>query len=343
MLNQQEIGKLVSHGREISTARSGDTALGPLSQLPGNWGNSGNLVGHGWNLIALPFRQPGSPLSPSPAPESTDFRLLLNQFDETLAFTKVDKAVPNRGAATKNLFDRDQHLAALQYIQNINQVAAVDEPVTSDAPDTPKGPKTIHHEPGLLLHMFSQTDGGPDIARLGTIPHGDAVLALGNGVVSDGPPNFDQAGDFSGLPVGVNPDVDKNPYLLPYKKFRDAPFKGLFNPVDPLALLKSTAEGMKIKRTTTLTFDTTLATGGISNIPFVTRQANATSMRVIFWIEELDEANSMGQPRIVLQYAQKILLAFFPIGSEKIGIIQWPHISINTMELLATSSDAVKA
>lgn len=331
MLTQAQLAAVVGAGRRITKAVPGDSALGDLTNLPGTWQNVGDLTGHGWNMIALPFKEPSRQISG----QNADFRLLLNQYNETLEFSTVDKGVPNRGAAVAALFDRDQHLAALQYIQAIEQIAAVDVPATANTPDTPKAAAAIHHEPGLFLHLLSQADGGPDIARLATIPHGDAVLALGSGVTAAGGPDFDHVGDISPLPVGVDADVDNNPYLAPYKQFKTAPFKGLFDPTNPLALLKAAAQGFKIKKTTTITLDTALLTGGISNIPFVVRQANATAMRAIFWIEELEDLDAEGRPQFILQYAQRIFLQFFPIGWGT-GLIKWPHISINTMARVAT-------
>jgi hypothetical protein len=335
MLNSTELLQVVSAGRTITPAIPGDPALGDLTQLPGIWANADDLVDHGWNMIALPYKEPGRTVNPDTPDQKSEFRLLLNQFNETLTFSIVDKGVPNRGAAFAQVFDRDQHLAALQYIQNIVQVAAVDFPQTPDTADTPKESAAIHHEPGLFLHLFSQTDGGPDIARLATIPHGDAVLALGSGVVVNGPPDFDNIGDFSPLPIGPDADVDHNPYLAPYKHFKDNPFKNLFDPTNPLALLKGAVQGVKIKTTTVLTFDTTLATGGIHNIPFVTKQANASRMRAVFWIEELADLDAQGNPQFMLQYAQRVLLDFFLVGPSGVGLIKWPHISINTMKLVA--------
>lgn len=331
MLSSSALGAVVAAGRSIQTARRGDPALGPLALLPGTWANEPDLAGHGWNMTALPLKKPGNTITPD---QPSDFRLLLNQFNENLIFSLVDTGVPNRGAAQAKLFDADQHLAALQYIQDIKQIAATDFPNTPDIPDTPKGAAAIHHEPGLFLHLHSQADGGPDIARLATIPHGDSLTALGNGVTYDGPPNFDHIGDFSPLPVGVSPDVDHNPYLAPYKVFRDAPFKSLFNPVDPLALLKA-AVPKNVQRTTVITVDTTLLTGGIANIPFIVRQADATTMRAVFWIEELSAPPVGGIPQIVLQYAQRVLLEFFPAPGTAGIRIKWPHITINTMKLVA--------
>ena len=341
MLNAAELTAVVGNGRVIAPAQRNDPALGPLEKLPGTWSNADALDGHGWNMIALPFRKPGrvvlpdEPDDPAAPGLKSDFRLLLNQFNETLTFTFLDKGVPNRGAAEASLFDADQHVAAMQYIQDIKQIAGDDFPPTPDRPDTPKLAAAIHHEPGLFLHLLSKTDGGPDIARLATIPHGDSVLALGNAVETDGGPNFDHAGDFSPLPIGVNTDVVNNPYLKPYLHFKQAPFRALFDPTNPLDLLKRAAAASRIKTTTTITFDTSLLTGGISNIPFVVKQANAVSMRAVFWLEELVDPGADGLPQFQLQYAQRVLLSFFPAGDPKIGEIQWPHISINTMKLTA--------
>lgn len=94
-------------------------------------------------------------------------------------------------------------------------------------------------------------------------------------------------------------------------------------------------QGVNIKTTTMLSLDTDLATGGINNIPFVARQANATRMRAVFWIEELADPDPQGNPQFMLQYAQRVLLDFFPIGANSVGQIRWPHISINTMKLTA--------
>src|SRR5262249_26302386 len=154
---------VVSTGRTVQRAQRGDEALGVLGLLPGTWSNKPDFQGHGWNMIALPLAQPGKVIVP---PQTSDYRLLLNQTNEILKFENVDKGVPNRGAAQTALFDADQHVAALQYIQHVEQIAAEDFPATPDTPDTPNGPKAIHHEPGLFLNLLSQVDGGPEIARL---------------------------------------------------------------------------------------------------------------------------------------------------------------------------------
>jgi len=318
MLHDYQIEAIKGKGRSIYAAQAGDEDLGPLKLLPGVWKNLPGLPGRGWNMIALPF---------STEPESRlNYRLLANQYNEELKFTLVDKAVPNRGIRREETtVDADQFLVTLDYEQQIKQIASADFPNSgkAGAPDL-----AIHHEPGLWLHMLNEVTDGLDIARLATIPHGDSVLALGRSSESDGAPTI---AAVNGLPVGVEQDLE-SPYLAPYKHFHTNLFEGLFDPVNPHLLLEAANQGIDIVRTTTLEVDTTHPTGGIVNIPFIVKQANAASMKSTFWIQELAEKDHHGVPKLRLQYLQVVLLDFFPRRDGLPGVIRWPHVSINTME-----------
>jgi hypothetical protein len=309
------------HERYVAVAQTGDPDLGPLHLLPGKWVGQGR----GWNMIALPFaKTEGQPL---------DYRLLLNQFDEELNFTLVDKAVPNRGVDDAHTAQTDQFTVTLDYEQVIHQVAVEDRPPSqvTGAPGI-----AIHHEPGLFLNMTNEIlPEGFDVARLGTIPHGDSVLALGTSSVVD---DVAPIPAVNGLPIGVNQDLGSR-YLEPYKHFHENPFVGTvtapgfpgFDPTAPQLLLTLANQGVTVTRTTVLTLDTTLATGGITNIPFIVRQANAVSMKSTFWIQELAGTDG-GEPTLRLQYLQIVMLDFFPRRDGLPGRIAWPHVSINTLE-----------
>jgi hypothetical protein len=320
MLSLERITALRDQGRRVELAQPGDSDLGPLQLLPGTWKNIPNLIGRGWNMIALPFAtQPDSPI---------DYRLLLNQYNEELKFTVVDKAVPNRGVKRDGgITNTDQFVVTLDYEQVIQQIAAEDQPVSGLAGNPGIA---IHHEPGLWLHMTNETDEGSDIGRLGTIPHGDALLALGKGVVSDGAPTIPA---INGLPIGITQALT-NPYLAPYEHFHKNPFMGVFDPTEPHLLLRA-ATPANVVRTTTLSVSTKVETAGIVNIPFITRQANAAEMISTFWIMELEEQGLDGRPRLVMQYLQIVLLDFFQRRDGMPGLIRWPHVSINTMEKIA--------
>jgi hypothetical protein len=124
--------------------------------------------------------------------------------------------------------------------------------------------------------------------------------------------------------------------LAPYKHFNDNPFRKVFNPVHPNELLKETNSKVKIAKTTEFTFDTKFGTGGIHNIPFVEKQADASEMTAHFWIQELAEKDANGNPKLRLQYTQTVMLDFFK--GPKGDVIKWPHVSINTMEKVADES-----
>ena len=323
MLNEAEVNAIKGSSRTISAARMGDKNLGPLQLLPGTWKNLPNLPGRGWNMIALPF---------STAPQSQfpfNYRLLLNQYNEELKFTLIDTGIPNRGIERNGAtIETDQFLVALDYQQSINQVIAEDAP---NSPHVGNPGAAIHHEPGLWLHMINQADDGLNIARLATIPHGDTVLAMGRSSKIAGVATIP---DIRGLPMGVKQYLT-NPYLGPYDQFHKNLFRGLFDPTIPNELLKAANQGLNIVSTTILDVDTDIPNGGISNIPFITKQANATSMKSTFWIQELAEQDANGNPKLRLQYSQVVFLEFFARQDGVPGTIRWPHVSINTLEKIA--------
>lgn len=323
--------------REVRIATTGDPALGPYALLPGTWANEPSLPGRGWNSIALPFvSDPDEDVVPPARP--LDYRLLCNQFNEHLRFDLIDDDVPNRGVDDARTVNTDQFVVTLDYEQVVTQVAAEDFPLSGRA-GAPGA--AIHHEPGLFLHTVDHALTPPNpfpVARLGTIPHGDALLAMGRVTVTEGVgpviPNVD------GLPDGVPADLSLG-YLRPYRHFDDNLFQGVFTPVRPAALLARGTVGAspftgsafdpahEVVRTTRFEFDTTFATGGIRNIPFVTSQANASEMKFTMWLVELVDAN--GDQQLVLQYVQVVHLDFFARFDGQPGRIRWPHVSINTL------------
>lgn len=329
--------------------------LGPLEQLLGIWTGKGT----GWNMIALPFQN-----APSP-PAGFKFRLLMNQYDEELQFTFVDDNVPNRGLSRLGDPDFDQFVVTLDYQQKIAQVVAEDRPPSGEAGGLGL---PIHHEPGLWLYMKNRrskndqikgdevTEVMIDVARLASIPHGNSVLAVGKSELHDGMPEIPPV---SGLPSGRfedvrTPDYDfkSDPYLEPYHHYIANPFMGNvaapgfpgFNPADMNEILRFANQGVNVVRTTTLTVDTTRKTGGITNAPFTVREAEPVSMKSTFWIQELEEKDEAGKPRLRLQYSQVVMLHFFhPREDEFPGLAVWPHISIATLEKVPADYTLVPA
>ena len=318
--------------------------------LSGTWTSEAQ----GWNLIALPV-----------GPKK--FRLLMNQYGETLKFGLADLCVPNRGAAETA---PDQHIDAIAYEQIIVQKGVADFPATKLIAPNGNG---IHHEPGFFLQLLDHVtkghteevkkgklEKGDDveltIARQASIPHGNSVLAMGTIQTFLGAPTIVngtakigiEMGDEDATPERIQDKDYTNPYLKPYDHFQTSPFgkgpanigfPGLF-PKDANAILKFALSKFKlrVKKTTALHFDTkyrnkNLTNTPISNIPFVQREANVTEMHADFWIMELDKHDESEPTEFIMQYSQTVYLEFFESDDkdEKGKLIRWPHVSINTL------------
>lgn len=158
--------------------------LGLLKDLAGNW------HGHGFNLVARPAFQLGT---------NVNLFLELNQTEETLKFDPIASSIPNRG-----VFQDDIELFGLTYLQKI-----------SDA--TTGG--ALHIEPGIWVRQPATTQppesppsGGDIVARMGSIPHGNALLAGGS------------ATPFSGSPTIGAPTGGGNPAFSLFPSFNSSPF-----------------------------------------------------------------------------------------------------------------------
>jgi hypothetical protein len=297
--------------------------LGLLADLQGTW------VGTGFNVISLPDFA-SAPPSTGPAP----FRLLLNSTIETLQFIPVGGSVPNRGALTAigaTTGQPDIALNGLSYLQRVSDFT------TNQA---------LHIEPGFWLSIPPTTVLPPQpaatIARLSTIPHGDSLTAPGGGFGIAGGPEIaavstlpSKDGVVLGQPYTVpfqNPPLPSN-FKLPYVQ-------------NPNLALQEAILGQDIVQTVVLivsTHATNLTTpahaihqdpnpggtlinipapsGGISNIPFVVQNANATQLDAIFWIETVQQPD--GSTFMQLQYTQTVILNFLGIN--------WPHVSVATL------------
>ena len=336
----------------ISPARSTvDQNLGFLAELAGTW------EGQGFNLIARPDKEGGSPLF-----------LELNQTFEALSFIPISSSIPNRGDLVN-----DVELFGLTYLQKV-----VDT-VTKGA---------LHIEPGIWIHIPSQDVGATQsVARMGTIPHGNALLAQGTAIRLD---------PFPGNPF--NPDVLSAANTAPFAVGAPMPVPGTlggFAPYDlsdltpasvnfrtpagnvpgtplptdilgvpmqdliqdPTKLLTAALSGQVIESMTVINIATVAslqqllpnASGGpapppktnsfsggggsIGNIPFLQTNANAATVFATFWIEKI-KGPTPETGFVQLQYVQTVLLNF-PIvkpGSPPGANLSWPHVSVATLQ-----------
>lgn len=280
---------LVSTFRASPPTTQDSEQLGHLADLPGTW------VGQGFNLIALPNGQQNN--------QPSIFRLMLNNTIETLTFGALGGAVPNRGgqdASGKPV--QDIFFKGLHYFQQV-----------SDA----KSFAGLHVEPGLWLNLPGS------LARLGTVPHGDSLLAQGTGFEVPGGPQFAVADPtpFTVDASGKMQLITDQDYIKPYSDASLFP-AGITaaDVMDPNRLLAAAIAGQNITKTVVLQVDSK-DQGGILNIPFVKQNADVVDVSAIFWIETVH--NPDGTEFMQLQYTQTVILDF--------AGIRWPHISIATM------------
>jgi hypothetical protein len=117
-----------------SLGDTGDDDFSIIELLRGVWASPNQ----GWNLIALPFRDPSAPFN---------YRLLMNQYSESLRFNFADKGVPNRGITPDATGAHDQLIDAIDYDQIVTQIEVEDFPPSGLKA---KNNEPIHHEPGFF-------------------------------------------------------------------------------------------------------------------------------------------------------------------------------------------------
>lgn len=306
--------------RASAPSAAKDDPLGLLAELPGTW------AGKGLNVMALPTAEP-----------DTKFRVKLNAFQESLTFNDIGAQIPNRANVPNPLgaIQPDIDLFGLHYLQMI---------------DDSNGEGPLHLETGIWLNVPATTNppADPTVVRLASIPHGDSVLAQGSAFVVKGGP---QIGVADATPFTLNPATGARindtsaPYLAPYTNAVPPPGIPTAAILNPNVLLQSAIAGQTIAKTVVLIVNASPVggindspvtpqpgpDGGIVNIPFVVRNANANSMSSIFWIEWVQNAD--GNHFLQLQYTQTVILDFpvpGPDGKTMIDI-KWPHISVATL------------
>lgn len=308
-MNESPLKNAIAGARKLSAKEAESVDLGPLAQLMGKWKSApiaNENIAQGWNTISVPG--------------SHGFVFEVIPYTETLTFTPAVMAA-NKGPFV-NGNEVVQQITGLIYEQAIFSACPADKPCNKDFPSGSQ----IHAETGFLLNV-GNPEGGFNIARLSTIPHGNSVLALGNSQISKNPGDnfFPKA---SSVPTNLNGSAITHLGFGYAEEITNPPgqFPNIFNQVDPNTFLKTALGKNVITEMTTLVMNTNNknAGGGILNIPFIQANATATSMEAIFWIETLE-----GNPQLHLQYTQTINLVFPPSGTA-IPIV-WPHVTVNTL------------
>jgi hypothetical protein len=197
--------------------------------------------------------------------------------------------------------------------------------------------EALHIEPGLWLTIpeTSAPQAAASIARLATIPHGNAVCTVGftEEVVPDGLPAIPPANTVP-FPVGSPPPAPgtQNPFaeydLSRDSDFRSAPVPAgvtqevIDDPNVPLrqVLAAQAAAGQTLAHITRL-ITSTAKVGGIDNIPFIVTNAETLTLDSVFAIETV--RGPLGKEFLQLQYSQTALLNF--------GGLSYPHVTVGTL------------
>lgn len=265
--------------------------LNPLADLLGTW------MGRGLSVIAVPKAGGGN----------REFILKVNPFIELLTFSPLGAHVPNRGKI------EDEFVFGVEYHQRI-----ADE----------KTNEALHVETGMFL-LLPQTSGDNRIVRQASIPHGNAVLAMGPffpDKASPTNPNVAPPVMREDVRFSTIPDSGKD---TP-QGYADAFLRTLPGGVaisEPNTFLENILKEQKVVEMTTLITQTGDERGEVVSIPFIRQNANVSFFKSIFWIETIAVGDSTFQQ---LQYSQKIDLQFFEKFGES-GLITWPHVTVASL------------
>jgi hypothetical protein len=288
--------------------------LGALAALEGTW------KGRGFNAIWRPHHGQGS-----------DRFLELNLTDETLAVTKINGAIPNRGIAM-----HDINMFGLTYMQQISESS------------TGAG---LHIEPGIWATVPKTSDPSvpASVVRMASIPHGTVVLAQGVAEVHKGGPQTIPDNNilpfFFGSPRPKNREFNSVAQTFPELDLSQATKFRFVAPGVTQAMVKnpnrvlqkalqSSLHGTTMKQRTFLHVSSRhniiKSGGGTANTAFLQASgsppggnAKATQVQSTFWIETIAGAHGQAD-RHQLQYSQLVMLDF--------NGIHWPHVTVATLE-----------
>lgn len=286
----------VTSYRAVTNQRGTADKLGPLKDLPGFW------EGKGFSLIARPDFGDTS---------DNGFFLELNWLRETLEFTTIGSPVFNRGSKQDDIA-----IYGLTYLHRVT------DSTTGGA---------LHIEPGLWLNIpaTSAPKADASIARLFSIPHGNAVNTVGT--ADEIAPDQFVIPKANTVPFPISgeppPPGTPNPYpefdLAKDTKFRSTPLPaGLTQDLidDPNTFGRNAIKGQRIEKVVRL-LTATQAAGGIGNIPFITANADNRVCHSAFIIQTV--RGQSGEDFLQLQYSQTALIDF--------NGRSWPHVTVGTL------------
>jgi hypothetical protein len=281
--------------------------LGPLAQLPGTW------KGQGFNTIWRPHQG------------GQDRFLMLSLTNETLVFSEIRGPIPNRG-----LLNPDIEMFGVTYMQQIAEASSG---------------AGLHIEPGIWAHVprTNNPSEPQSVVRMGSIPHGTAILAQGTSQFLNGGPPRIPDNNIIPFPIGTPPPPNSafpsGEQAFPELNLSiNTPFRLVSPHVtqdmvrNPNSVLQSALHGQTMRDRTFIQVSSTprpIKGGGTANTAFLADasnppggNANVKEVDATFWIQTI--AAGAGQPDFLqLQYTQLVQLDF--------NGLRWPHVTVATL------------
>lgn len=281
---------------------------GDLRSLIGTWEGV-----KGWNVIAVPAVD-------SQANNKKTYKLMVQNYYETLTFEPIEDPVLNQGG------DADQIIGALKYTQKIHEF---------------ESNTLLHIETGMLFYL-DNIDCKNDcdspwqppytIARSGTIPHGNSIMILGDAAAVQGPLPLPDISTYPDLPEG---------YLAQYHAEQDRlsvadivtgdDHSKIFDVKNPNYNLDRDNRGLNFLETVHIKLDSQNA-GGMVNLPFINKYANTTRASIDYWIQKINLPMS-NETFTQLQYSQTVDLEFLVNVDGEDKMVTFPHVTTNTLQL----------
>jgi len=293
----------------VAPAAQPPDPLGPLTQLPGTW------TGHGFNAIWRPHH-----------PDSPQDRFLeLNLTNETMVFTKINGAIPNRGLQIPDI-----SMFGITYMQQITEAS---------------NGTGLHVEPGIwaVVPQTADPNEPATVVRMASIPHGTVILAQGTTQFLEGGPPHIPDNNIIPFAIGGSPPPNSG-FASAAQTFTEmtlatpTPFRfaspGVTQAMveNPNSVLQAALHGQAMKSRTFIQITTKhspIKAGGTVNTAFLAAgsnppggNANAVEVDATFWIQTI--AGTGGQPdKLQLQYTQLVELDF--------NGLRWPHVTVATL------------
>lgn len=309
----------------LAGGASSSSQFGPIAKLLGTWEGQ-----RGINVVSLPKYSNVTDVT-------ANFMVLGHEYNETLTFSPIWGKVLNRGYADANQLNPtgqlDQTLMGVTYDLRIVVSATGD---------------LIHAENGQWLwNQAPGIDSQWSVSRMGVVPHGVSLVALGHESSMTGAEVKAELSAMQGSADWIAaPQNQKGGVFGYFEGERTAGCTGeAGSPTDgecstPVNRLIEDIGPVNNMNCTKLQVSSLQSGGSLSMLPNIREQVENRAFNASFYVETVMDPD--GHTYEQLQYAQNVFLAFetnFACRTQPVTedcnssepLILWPHIQVNTL------------